>query len=527
MKRVILASLIALLILLPVFGEEKDKRNHIRGGFEFTEVVLARTDLSLKVLYDSLVVSPNLTRAAYVDCKRGKEWVVLDGIRQPEYDEIGVGSLVFSPDGSRFAYAASRERRQFIVVDGKEQKEYKAVFPDSITFGGDGARIAYTARSEANLVTVVDGEELNTEGAVGWHAVFSQNGKSVAYGLMAERNYFVVDGKKHEMHDWLFDINPVFSPDGRRFAFIARKGTKAFVVVDDEEHLPYQDIGQGSLVFSPDNRHFAYGAFSNGSWRMVVDGIEGRQVDVMDAGKFSPDSKHFAYRVKFGNNCFMIVDEKKHKNYDALLGDFVFSPDSKHFAYYARQGEECFLVLDGIEQKHYKGKPASEISFSPDSKHIAYGMNENDKEFVVFDEKELQRYDYIRAGCPEFSPDSRSIAYVASDDIHEFVVAAGCKSRSYDYILAEGDRRVMFDSDNSFHFVAYNNGSILLVRGTITNLKQDTVSPVDAQMRKRAVHEKETSSSALNWNMQTIGILILASLSALAAILLSRRRTRK
>ena len=47
-------------------------------------------------------------------------------------------------------------------------------------------------------------------------------------------------------------VNTVFSPDGKRVAYAARKGAKWLVVVDGQQGAEYDEIGVGTLVFSPD-----------------------------------------------------------------------------------------------------------------------------------------------------------------------------------------------------------------------------------------------------------------------------------
>ena len=57
---------------------------------------------------DSLAVSPNNKRVAYVAKRGGKLLVTVDGVEGKEYDGIWVGSLVFSPDSERVVYGAQQ-----------------------------------------------------------------------------------------------------------------------------------------------------------------------------------------------------------------------------------------------------------------------------------------------------------------------------------------------------------------------------------------------------------------------------------
>ena len=104
--------------------------------------------------------------------------------------------------------------------------------------------------------------------------VFSPNGRRLAYYARRVRRYTMVcDGKEGPTYKgarW-----PVFSPDSKRLAYVAVREGKEFVVTDGREGKPYQAIR--SLGFSADGRHLFYVAVPVGSRSplMVCDGIEG------------------------------------------------------------------------------------------------------------------------------------------------------------------------------------------------------------------------------------------------------------
>ena len=68
--------------------------------------------------------------------------------------------------------------------------------------------------------------------------------------------FVVVDGQKGRWYDSIARASPIFSPDGNRVAYMARKGNKWRVVVDGEEGRKYDDIIAAIVFDSPDSLHY-------------------------------------------------------------------------------------------------------------------------------------------------------------------------------------------------------------------------------------------------------------------------------
>jgi hypothetical protein len=64
----------------------------------------------------------------------------------------------------------------------------------------------------------------------------------------------------------------VFSADGSRMAYGARRDGKDRMVIDGREDPPFDDLGPPS--FSPGGEHVAYAAKRDGKWRVLVDGAD-------------------------------------------------------------------------------------------------------------------------------------------------------------------------------------------------------------------------------------------------------------
>jgi len=397
-------------------------------------------------------------------------------------DFSSIGRVTISPDGRRVAYIGESG----VVVDGIAGKQYVAVPADSLIFSPDSQRLAYTARIGNKWSVVLDGVE----------------GK--LYDGIGER------GIRHRYELVAHGPIPLFSPDSQRLAYAAKLSNKVFMVVDGVEGKHYDEIRRP--VFSPDSRRMVYTARIGNKWSVVLDGVEGKQYDFARSIIFSPDSQRLAYWTKIGNTQFIVVDGVEGKAQDDIRDtNLTFSPDSKQVAYTARIGNKWSVVLDGIEGKLYDFVHEFSLAFSPDSQRLAYvtgrfvvvhGIEETpDKhgmydvifspdskhmayiasrekffggtmQWVVVDGAAGKRYDHV--GPPAFSPDSRHVAYAAYKDRKWFVVVDGAKGKPYDRMFnpgynywAIGRVRIIFDSPDSFHYLALKGDSIYLVEETI------------------------------------------------------------
>ncbi len=76
-------------------------------------------------------------------------------------------------------------------------------------------------------------------------------------------------GQNAQIYDPATSNAILFSPDGKRMAYVARQGKYWNVVVDEQQGMRYDEIR--SLQFSPDSKHCLYTARNGNTWRVVVD----------------------------------------------------------------------------------------------------------------------------------------------------------------------------------------------------------------------------------------------------------------
>jgi Tol biopolymer transport system component len=288
----------------------------------------------------SLVSSNDGGRAGYAARKGKRVVVVVEGKEGAEYD--AATPPLFSPDGKRIAYVARKGGKCFVVVDGIEGKGYFQIFPSTLKFSPDGRHVAYCARPSSPLT--------NPRGH--WT--------------------LVVDGQEGSKHHLV--IGPYFSPDGSRVAYAAIEGTstafgktwggKMSVNVDGQKGPKYDEVGLGGLgprvsnvekcspAFGPDGKRMAYLARKGTKWSVIADGKEGPEYDDADDLVFSPDGKSLAYTaIKLRGEkkiAVVVVDDKEGPEYD-FVGRPVFTPDGRHLAHSARKGSKYMMIVDGQE----------------------------------------------------------------------------------------------------------------------------------------------------------------------------------
>ncbi len=459
-------------------------------GRSLLETPIAQSGVPL----DSLVISPDGRRFAYVASEGGKSVVIVDGKREKPYDAVQPESLQFSPDSQHLAYVAkvgavtvinlvfvfipipAQVPVWAVVVDGKEGKSYPAI--RSFGFSPDGQRVAQVAGELIEVHgryiegagmehqigewrIVVDGQEGKAYDSVG-RAIFSPDSRRVAYlagrqilrwpsGGSTER-VAVVDGKEGKPYDAILGLK--FSPDSQHLAYVARTGSLWFGVVDGQEGESYSDVG--AINLSPDAKKVAYVVQVGDKITVFMDQKEGKSYDNIAHVVFSSDSQRLAYVARAGDTRVAVVDGEEGKPYDEITG-LSFSPDSRRVAYAARTGTRWVVVLDRVEGMPHDAIEPESLKFSPDGQRVVYVVRAGDKWTVVVDGKEGKPYDEITG--LGFSPDSRRTAYIAKVGGRVSVVVEGTEGpSSYDNVT-----NLVFDSLGALHYLATRGGSTVLV----------------------------------------------------------------
>jgi len=179
---------------------------------------------------------------------------------------------------------------------------------DSLSFSPDSKRVSYGALRDDHKVVVVDKIEYPAfNGSAEGMPVWSPDSKRFAFFAATDegRILAVVDGNAGQAWDSVIQESFTFSPEGSRFAFVAKDGDFGRVVVDGEAGSRYRNVA--GFTFSPDGKHFAYIAMSAESMAVIVDGVEMETARAFIKNTLRFDGPEQLHVVKLEGNKLILV----------------------------------------------------------------------------------------------------------------------------------------------------------------------------------------------------------------------------
>lgn len=455
--------MVLIIISIPAFAAEEPSNRII------SERMIATLPNTSSWIRETVKISPDYQHFAYALQVENKFVVVRDGIESRAYDGVGTpplqGSIKFSPDSQHFAYIAREGEKWFVVQDGVEGKKYDDIH-DSLVFSPDSKRLAFVAQQGDERFVVVDGVEHKKYEMIAMLSLhYSPDSRYVAYAARQNKKWFTVVNEKEGSHYWaLYGL--FISPDSKRVAAVGQnEAHKYFIEIDGNVINSYDRVGTNLYFFSPDGKRYIFIAEKAGKWMTVIDGKEGRLFDNIkhESLVFSPDGQHFAYIAVENGQEFVVVDEKLGPAYYEVK-NLSYNPIGQSFFYIARKGiNYCANLM--MDNQIFDSNNVANVDwyyFSPDGKRIAYLVTVRKKTLMV-DKTQFATYPYITA--MSFSPDSKKIALIAGADGKYFSVYNNQEGKKFNMIISE--RTGFFDKADTFHYIGVLGNKLYYVEERI------------------------------------------------------------
>lgn len=259
----------------PIFSGDSSKLFYIENTADERSKRFILSDLAFNKQHvreykpGQVVTNKELTRVAAIVDAADKKRVIEFSFSQPEAVKEGpiyndISYLTFGPDGSTLLYAVEKEGIKFLILKNREERLPEGHFAGLpvVISGNKGAGMIMAADESVFLhqafhkgMKEKQYEEANT-------LTYNRDGSLHAYTAKKGEKWFVVlNGKEGPPFDRV--VAPVFSPDGKKLVYRARKDGKRFVVVADangkviRQHPAYEQVFQP--VFADDSRSVTYG----------------------------------------------------------------------------------------------------------------------------------------------------------------------------------------------------------------------------------------------------------------------------
>ena len=413
------------------------------------------------------VVSPQGGHLAAVAHKGSRMVVIVDGVVGPKFDEIvtptepwidprgpmaeaqAAGTVaanlypsvpvVFSKDGKRYAYLGRQGKEWVVIADGKELIR-TTVEPNQTAAAGmqftgeDGKHLLFASSTSNGYELWVDGQKMPgtyNSGAGGSEGttdpLISPDGSRYAYvaQIGRDKRTVIVDGKDA---GFLGD-NLAFTADSQHLFALVRQGPVVWLAVDGKPKMKTDGISQ--VVMAPTGNGFAavLQRLNPPGQFLVFNGkkIEGSDCPNIVKVVISPDGKHFAALCSPSPSVkYVLWDGKKGQEYfsidtdtPGLSGGLRFSADSTKLGYVAMLNNKKFIVINDDESDAFD--TLANFTFSADGKHVVMTGLQGQSAVIILDGKVTKRpaNSMPQIESFSFSPDGSHYAYFCGGGVRD------------------------------------------------------------------------------------------------------------
>lgn len=186
-----------------------------------------------------------------------------------------------------------------------------------------------------------------------WHGHTPDRTTSVQVLRHRGSDYVQVDGVNRGRFDGIAISSLVISPDSRRIAYAARRGSRWSVVLDDTPGRTWSGIGE--IVFTPDSHSIVYSAQRGRDWFVIRNDVEeGPPFDAILARSITVSrTGRVAWAGTRGDSVHVVIDGTPGAGWDGVAG-IRFDPGGTHAGFIGRRAGSQFVVIDGRTHGPYE-----------------------------------------------------------------------------------------------------------------------------------------------------------------------------
>lgn len=314
-----------------------------------------------------------------------------------------------------------------------------ALHDNTFFISNDKNHIAYRLVSGKKQFAVIDGKKGKAYDSVA-NIVFSPDGKRIAYvAKYAGKWKVIVNGQEQNIGlPKSVCRNVLFSPDSKKLLLIVKSGSKVILMVNGIAGKAFDEINENSITFSKDCRSMAFSVQKGNMQAIIFNGKESAWHQQVGFPVLSSSGKRIGYWATDSGSNYAVIDNKKEDSYDQVY-TIAFSNGDKHVAYFAKKENKYYVVEDGVKSEEYEH--VHSLMFSPDGERLAYAVEtheRNEEEFnhaVVIDGKKMKTYETVVEGSFLFSSDSKHFAYEVEWHDEFFVINDGVEGKRYQDVM--------------------------------------------------------------------------------------------
>ena len=335
-----------------------------------------------------LSLSPDGKRLAFVRPSEGGHELLVDGAVRATGAKFD--SFVWSADSQRFGFfVQALGGAAHVQIDDKRFGPYSKIPEGSLAFSPNGKRFSYVAQTDQGMVAFVDGvQEKHVFAKTGADApIWNATSTQLAYGLrdFSEKRRRMIVVNDEQLGSYAEISRPIWDPTGRRlaFPFSRTKGLLTTFMIDGKEGPTFDGLGRFKLVFSPDGERHAYVARKGVRLGLVVDGKLGSLYELALEPRFSPDGKRVACWVVHQGTPKLLLDGELHPGFGEESayqpGIEIFSPNSQEVAFVTSEAGTFRVMRGTTKGPAYRSAAPYGARFDPTSQHVVCVVLEGER----------------------------------------------------------------------------------------------------------------------------------------------------